>query len=80
MDIINMRQYVKDAYGSGRSKRWCEKVDKMHDNQVIAIYYNLLNRNKKKVEPKKPEITKEEKPKETNFHQITIDEYLHRSV
>ena len=87
MDVSYMRQYIKDAYG--RSESWCKKVNKMGNNQVIAIYYSLLNRAKKKESPKeeKPEpfhqVTLqeykkevEEKPKEMVFHQITMDEYL----
>ena len=91
MEVAYMRQYIKDAYG--RNENWCKKVNKMQDNQVIAIYYSLLNRAKKASEPKeeKPEenhqITldeykeiKEEKPKEMVFHQITMYEYLNGLV
>ena len=86
MDVQYMRQYIKDAYG--RAEEWCKKVNKMHDKQVIAVYYSILNREKKKSEPKKPETNhqitleeykvteEEEKPKEMIFHQITMDEYL----
>ena len=90
MEISYMRQYIKDAYG--RNENWCKKVNKMPDNQVIAIYYSLLNRAKKASEPKKPEVNhqitldeykeakKEEKPKEMVFHQITMYEYLNGLV
>lgn len=88
MDVSYMRQYIKDAYG--RSENWCKKVNKMGNNQVIAIYYSLLNRASKKKEPPKEEKPEpfhqvtlqeykkevEEKPKEMKFHQITMDEYL----
>lgn len=86
MEVSYMRQYIKDAYG--RNENWCNKVNRMGDKQVIAIYYSLLNRAaKKKESPKeeKPEpfhqVTLQEykeevKPKEMKFHQITIEEYL----
>ena len=41
MTINQMRTFVSKAYpGDG----WISRVKRMPDNQIIAIYYNLLNR------------------------------------
>lgn len=41
MTINEMRYIISKAY---ESKTWENKVNKMRDNQVIAIYYNLEKR------------------------------------
>lgn len=38
-----MRASLKTVY---KSKRWAAKVDKMSDEQVIAIYRNLQSQSK----------------------------------
>lgn len=43
MDILTMRRLVTSAYPS---PRWAEKVKKMLDDQIIALYYSLLQRGK----------------------------------
>lgn len=85
MDINIVKEYVKTAYG--HNENWCKRVDNMPNNQILAIYYSLLNRTKNSSKSKKleenhqitleeyREIKKEEKPKE-EYHQITINEYL----
>lgn len=46
MSIANMRSLLKKApkynYTPSASATWSAKVDRMHDNQVIAIYYRML--------------------------------------
>lgn len=43
MKVNNMRELVADVYkGDG----WKKKVDKMSDEQVVAIYYKFLNQGK----------------------------------
>lgn len=42
-DILLKRQLVKDAYNN--SPKWCAKVDKMTDEQVIAVYFRLKQKN-----------------------------------
>ena len=65
MNIIRMRAMVREAYaGNG----WTDKVDKMSDIQVQAVYFSLLERgafNKKKPEPiphKTKQTSEEYKP------------------
>jgi hypothetical protein len=43
MSIACMRDYVTKQYPG---KKWEQKVTKMADKQVMAIYHNLLNRRK----------------------------------
>jgi hypothetical protein len=38
MSVEQMRAYVINAY---KGPSWAQKVSKMSDNQVIAIYYRL---------------------------------------
>ena len=40
MTVAQMRAAIFDAY-SGR--KWQKKVEKMHDDQVIAVYHKFLN-------------------------------------
>lgn len=42
-DILLKRQLVKDAYNG--SPKWAAKVDKMTDEQVIAVYFRLKQQN-----------------------------------
>lgn len=43
MEAYIMRDWVKSAYpGPG----WKEKVDKMSDSQIIALYYSLIKQGK----------------------------------
>ena len=36
MSVEQMRSWLKKLYGG--SSKWIDKVNKMHDNQVIAVY------------------------------------------
>lgn len=42
-DILMKRQLVKDAYNG--SPKWTAKVDKMTDEQIIAVYFRLKQQN-----------------------------------
>ena len=64
MNINEMRRYVSDSY-PGLS--WKSKVARMPQNQVIAIYKSLLNREKKE-----PVSVKAEEP-----HQMDIWEWAY---
>lgn len=55
MDISWMRERVKDVPKYRNSDKWRLKVDKMCDNQVIAIYHNFLTRGMYRTEKKRKE-------------------------
>ena len=40
MTIEYMRQYLRKCYGG--AQKWVNKVNKMSDNQVIAVYYRIV--------------------------------------
>ena len=40
MTVDQMRAAIIDAYPGGK---WRKKVEKMHDDQVIAVYHKFLN-------------------------------------
>lgn len=42
-DIPQKRRLVKEAYDG---KTWHDKVDKMSDQQIIAVYFRLKRTNK----------------------------------
>ena len=66
MRIASMRKAIANVYNS---PRWSNRVARMPDNQVIAIYYRFLEQGRfERVDPKS---VSEEKN-----HQITIFEYL----
>ena len=67
MGISEMRKFIISRYPDSES--WKTKVSKMPDNQVVAIYHNMI---KRKQEPK----TRNSDKKKPEFHQITIIEYL----
>jgi hypothetical protein len=43
MHVNNMRELVADVY---KGESWQKKVDKMSDEQIIAIYYKFLKQGK----------------------------------
>jgi hypothetical protein len=45
MTTEGMREYVKKQY-SGDS--WKQRVDKMSDSQIVAIYYNMIGKKNKR--------------------------------
>ena len=40
MSIEQMREYLRQHYGYARA--WVQRVNKMSDTQVVAIYYRLI--------------------------------------
>lgn len=49
-----MRKEIKKVYNN---KKWSSKVDRMLDNQVMAIYFRMLKDGKfEKKESEKPQI------------------------
>ena len=45
MSIRNMRDALKNAPKYKRALKWIEKVENMHETQVIAVYYRMLRAN-----------------------------------
>jgi hypothetical protein len=45
MSVMQMRKLVQDAYPG---KKWRDKVSKMGDGQIIAIYHKFLDSKKLK--------------------------------
>ena len=64
ISMHQMRDYVFNAYAG---KKWHERVLKMPNNQIVAIYKSLIKREAL------PEVPK---PKEELFHQMDIWEYM----
>lgn len=46
MSVSQMRGWLKRQYGG--SYKWVAKVNAMHDEQVIAVYYRLTRAAKRK--------------------------------
>lgn len=51
MSVSQMRTYL--IYSSN-GKDWPDKVNRMSDSQVVAVYHSFLNRGKLKTKPPKP--------------------------
>lgn len=58
MTVTNMRSAIADVYPN---RKWEKKVEKMHDDQVIALYYKFLN-NGSFEKKEKPTREKNNKP------------------
>ena len=43
LTTVNMRDWVRSAYPG---PNWKKKVDKMPDDQIIALYYSLVKQGK----------------------------------
>ena len=41
MSVEAMRAVLKKQYGG--SDKWINRVNKMGDNQIVAVYYRMLN-------------------------------------
>lgn len=63
--VDQMRVSISDAYGNSPS--WVDRVRRMGDSQVIAIFYNLQRSGK--LNKKKPAAKKE------TYRQMTIFDY-----
>ena len=68
MTVSQMRNRLGDVY---TAKTWQNRVKRMPDNQVIAVYYSFLERGKFDIPKKK---------KQEEFHQITLEEYLNGRI
>lgn len=55
MTVQQMKDAIVNVY---RTESWRKKVENMYDNQVIAIYYDFLNRGIL------DKVLRREKPKE----------------
>lgn len=45
-NTVEMRKQIKKAYNN--SPKWVAKVNKMPDEQILALYYSLLKQGKVK--------------------------------
>ena len=68
--VEQMREQIAKAYGGDI---WQDKVKKMPEQQVIAIYFKMLRDN--------PNLLKKERSidnqnKKEEYHQITIFDYV----
>lgn len=61
-----MREMIRDAYPG---PAWKDRVSRMPDDQVIAVYYNFLRSGK--FNPKPYADTKTKLPK-TEYRQMTL--------
>ena len=72
MKIGQMRHEIAKVY---KSTWWQKKVEKMNENQVIAIYYRFLANGKLKAPPKaygfSPAVIIADE-----YHQISFDDIL----
>lgn len=46
MSVEQMRGWLKRQYGG--AYKWIAKVNKMHDEQVIAVYYRMVQADRRK--------------------------------
>ena len=71
MEVYQMREKIADAYPYDK---WKDKVAKMYDNQVIAIYYNFLETGvfEKKVDLKKKEEIKKHLEKANVIDELSL--------
>ena len=67
MNIENMREYISNAY-PGRS--WKARCNTMSTQQVVAVYYSIMNRKKPK-----PKVNRG-KSKSDPGYQFTIYDVL----
>jgi len=61
MSVNQMRAAIADVYSG---KKWQRKVEKMHDDQVVAVYNNFLRTGKFE----QREIEKRDKKKSRESH------------
>lgn len=66
--INQMRSYILECYPNASKEFRTKVATRMRTEQVIAIYYSLLDREKKK--------ESQPKPSEPEFHQMDIWEWM----
>ena len=72
-DIRQMRDYISRHPRYKNSNTWRDRVQRMPENQVIAIFYKFQKQDYKKIER---EMKVEKEPVKEQFHQVTMFEYM----
>jgi hypothetical protein len=65
-----MRAAISDVYSG---KKWQRKVEKMHDDQVVAVYNNFLRTGK--FEQREPEKHDKKKSRESHSEVPSFDSW-----
>ena len=74
MTVQQMKDAIVAVYDTSS---WKKKVNKMYDDQVIAIYYNFLNRGiLDKVMRRENPATVEKRQFKENYQQMTIFDFM----
>lgn len=73
MDICKMREFISKEY-PGAS--WRNRVKKMRDNQVIAIYYKMLDNRRNKEIQSKHVIRPRQHGKKDSMYRVQMYEQL----
>lgn len=68
MTTREMEAYVAQLYPD---EKWQRRVRRMPIEQIVAIYYSSIER-----ERKKRELAKQSRENERYFHQMTLEEYF----
>lgn len=68
--VEQMRERIAKAYGGDI---WQDKVKKMPEQQVIAIYLKMLRDNPKLLEKDRSD---DKQPKTIGYHQMSIFDYV----
>lgn len=72
MDVNQMRVYICQHPKYKTSPKWIDKVNRMPDNQVIAIYRQFQKLDYKKIARE----LKDQKKDNENYHQMNMFEYM----
>lgn len=73
MTVDQMRAAITDVYPG---RKWQKKVEKMHDDQVIAVYHKFLGSGKFNEKPEKKVKRKTSDPiRETRKQQRKFEAY-----
>ena len=72
MNMKEMRLYIAQHPKYKNSPAWIDRCQRMPERQVVAIYNNFKKQDYKKMEK---EMRKTEK-QNSNYHQITMFEYM----
>ena len=70
MSINQMRAAIAEVY---TGNKWKRKVEKMHDDQIIAVYYKFLKNGK--FEQHEPEIRDKKKMREPRKEVPSFDSW-----
>lgn len=74
MTIQQMKDAILNVYDT---KSWKKKVDNMYDDQVVAIYYNFLERGilDKVLRKERPKSVNKSEPVEV-YEQLSIFDFI----